>query len=155
MKKILITVFAFCSLFAEAQQKYTLTYSPICYSRDSLTPVERDLGEFEIIGTNEKFDVIVKSNNKSYSIPCYDCDYDLRKFLGYRLTRVYGKKTANYVIKGDVYIGMQDKALLLSWGKPLSIKKKNINGTEIDKYVYLSCDVYVKNGKIVHFKNRL
>ena len=53
MKKIIITVFSLCVLSSYAQQKQQLTYNPCCSTSDSIKPIERDLGEFEIIGYKE------------------------------------------------------------------------------------------------------
>lgn len=155
MKKIIITVFSLCVLNSYAQQKQQLTYNPCCSTSDSIKPIERDLGEFEIIGSNENFQLIVKSNNKIYYIDCSECDYDLRKSMAFQLTKKYGAKTASYIIKGDIFVGMNREALLLSWGKALDVNKKVFNGAEITKYTYYSCDVYTKNNKIIHFKTKL
>lgn len=59
-----------------------------------------------------------------------------KKELLNNILEIFGQNDVDRVNENKIYIGMNDKLLLASWGRPSEIKDSVIRGKLIEKYYY-------------------
>lgn len=67
-----------------------------------------------------------------------------------KLVSTYGIKMMNNVLNGKINIGMPEKLLIMSWGKPDRINSSSYGDSQ---YVYDDEYVYIDNGKITSWQS--
>lgn len=116
--------------------------------------------ELTIINSKQKvFAFVIKNGNMTSYIDAerfaHAFDTDSRRYIfevteWNSLVKKYGLAMMKLVLNEEIKVGMPEKLLFYSWGKP---ERVNSSSNENKQYVYDNNYVYVKDGKVVSWQS--
>lgn len=113
------------------------------------------INKHEIFYSIVNFDIDYKNNiaritsiqkEEDSEFSCISKTDPLKKYRG-------NKKLISSIEKREIFIGMPEDALILSWGEPKNINSSQTGNIEFKQYVYENQNyVYLQNGKVVSWQ---
>jgi len=116
-----------------AIREIKINCSAIGYNSYTYRPIDSNILTYKTSDNPTSFYSLSKLFTETNPIP--------RKFQG-------NKKIVNAIIKGQIFMGMPEEAMLVSWGKPESVNESVFSFGVHKQYVYGTTYVYVENGFI-------